>query len=76
MHECSGVNNFVPIAISQATASREYRAMGHVGDYENSYKVGMILMRLMHAQKNYYPLDLYVLCLDDFWTEQNHKRFG
>ena len=51
MHECSCVNCFVPITISQAVKSREYHATGHVGDYKKSYKVGMILMRLMHAQK-------------------------
>ena len=45
------VNCFVPIAISQAVKSREYQTMGHVGDYEESYKVSMILMSLTHAQK-------------------------
>ena len=39
MHECLGVNHFVPIAISQAIKSNELRAMGHMGGYEKSYKV-------------------------------------
>ena len=50
IHERSCVNRFVPIAISQDLKGREYQAMGHMGDYEESYKVSMILMSLTHAQ--------------------------
>jgi len=50
MHERLCVDHFVPIVISQAVKSREYRATGYVED-EKSYKISMILMSPMCAQK-------------------------